>query len=103
MHAASAACILANFLAFLDEPIYNAAMDSEKLYLKIREILVDQFEVDASIVSLDANLYEELQIDSIDAVDLLVQIKELTGVKIAPDIFRDVRTIRDVLNALTNS
>lgn len=77
-------------------------MDSEQLFQKIKEILVEQFEVDASIVSLDANLYEELQIDSIDAVDLLVQVKELTGVKIAPEIFREVRTIRDVLNALTD-
>ena len=77
-------------------------MDSEQLFQKIKEILVEQFEVEESIVSLDANLYEELQIDSIDAVDLLVQIKELTGVKIAPDVFREVRTIRDVLNALTD-
>lgn len=77
-------------------------MDSEQLFQKIKEILVEQFEVDESIVSLDANLYEELQIDSIDAVDLLVQIKELTGVKIAPEVFREVRTIRDVLNALTD-
>jgi acyl carrier protein len=77
-------------------------MDSEQLFQKIKEILVEQFEVDESIVSLDANLYEELQIDSIDAVDLLVQVKELTGVKIAPEIFREVRTIRDVLNALTD-
>ena len=93
---------LAIFLAFLDGPIYNTDMDSEELYLKIREILIDQFDVDESIVSLDAHLYEELQIDSIDAVDLLVQIKELTGIKIAPEIFREVRTIRDVLNAVTN-
>ncbi len=77
-------------------------MDSEQLFQKIKEILVEQFEVDESIVSLDANLYEELQIDSIDAVDLLVQVKELTGVKIAPEIFREVRTIRDVVNALTD-
>ena len=77
-------------------------MDSEELYLKIRDILIEQFDVDESIVSLDANLYEELQIDSIDAVDLLVQLKELTGIKIAPEVFREVRTIRDVMNALKN-
>ena len=75
-------------------------MDKDSLYEKIKVILVDQFDVEEASVSLDANLYEELQIDSIDAVDLLVQIKELTGVKIAPDVFREVRTIRDVLDAL---
>lgn len=76
-------------------------MNKEELFLKIREILVEQFDVEAADVSVDANLYDELQIDSIDAVDLLVQLKELTGEKIAPEKFREVRTIGDVLNALT--
>jgi len=49
---------------------------------------------------MDANLYEELEIDSIDAVDLLVQLKEVTGQKIAPETFKEVRSIRDVLNAI---
>jgi acyl carrier protein len=77
-------------------------MDREQLFFKIREILVDQFEVEESIISLDANLYEELEIDSIDAVDLMVQIKELTGKKIQPEQFKEVRTIADVLDALAN-
>jgi len=77
-------------------------MNRDQLYLKIREILIDQFEVEESIVTLDANLYEELEIDSIDAVDLMVHIKELTGQKIPPEQFREIRTIADVLNALTN-
>jgi acyl carrier protein len=75
-------------------------MNKEDLYGKIRAILVDQFDVDEASVSMDANLYEELEIDSIDAVDLLVQIKELTGRKIAPETFKEVRTIRDVLDAI---
>lgn len=78
-------------------------MDTDTLYVKIRGILVDQFDVDEASVSLDANLYEELEIDSIDAVDLLVQLKELTGQKIAPETFKEVRTIRDVLNAIAAS
>ena len=78
-------------------------MDTQTLYLKIRDILVDDFDVDEARVSMDANLYEELEIDSIDAVDLLVQLKELTGQKIAPETFKDVRTIRDVLDAISAS
>ena len=53
------------------------------------------------IAGLVPDLVEELEIDSIDAVDLLVQLKEITGKKIAPETFREVRTIRDVLDALT--
>ena len=81
---------------------YNLDMNEDELYERIKSILVDQFEVDESAVSLDANLYEELEIDSIDAVDLLVQLKELTGKKIPPEAFKDVRSIRDVLNALNS-
>jgi len=75
-------------------------MNEEEIYSRIRSILVDQFEVDESLVSLDANLYEELEIDSIDAVDLMVQLKEFTDRKISPTVFRDVRTIREVIDAL---
>ena len=78
-------------------------MDTQALYLRIRDILVDDFDVDEARVSMDANLYEELEIDSIDAVDLLVQLKELTGQKIAPEAFKEVRTIRDVLDAILAS
>jgi acyl carrier protein len=76
-------------------------MDEAQLYSKIKSILVDQFEVDESKISLQSNLYEELDIDSIDAVDLMVQLKELTGKKIPPEKFREVRTIGDVLATLS--
>lgn len=75
-------------------------MDTDTLYSKIRDILIDQFDVEEARISMDANLYEELEIDSIDAVDLLVQLKEVTGQKIAPETFKEVRSIRDVLNAI---
>ncbi len=77
-------------------------MDTNELYSRIRAILIDQFEVEESVISMDANLYDELEIDSIDAVDLLVQLKELTGKRIPPEDFSDVRTIRDVMSALTS-
>ena len=77
-----------------------ARMNKDSLFSKIREILVEQFDVDEADVTMDANLYQELEIDSIDAVDLLVQLKEVTGKKISPEAFKEVRTIRDVLDAL---
>lgn len=75
-------------------------MNDEEMYNSIKGILVDQFDVAEGIISLDADLYDELAIDSIDAVDLLVQLKTMTGKKISPELFREVRTIRDVLSAL---
>lgn len=72
----------------------------EAIFLKLREILVEMFEVDAEDVSEDAHLSEDLDIDSIDAVDLIVRLKELTGKKIAPEEFKSVRTVGDVVTAI---
>ena len=76
-------------------------MDRDRLYLKIKDILVDQLEVDESKVSMHADLYEELEIDSIDAVDLMVQLKEMTGKKIPPEQFKQVRTVGNVIDTLS--
>lgn len=76
-------------------------MNDDQLYLKIKDILVGQFEVEEASISMDAHLYEELEIDSIDAVDLMGQLKELTGKKIPPEQFKDVRTIGDVIDTLS--
>ncbi|RYZ90480.1 MAG: acyl carrier protein [Moraxellaceae bacterium] len=48
----------------------------------------------------EVRLYEDLDIDSIDAVDMVVKLKEITGKKITPSDFKDVRTLDDVVNSV---
>lgn len=76
-------------------------MPEDDLYREIQTFLVDQFEIEESAISLDADLSEELELDSIDAVDLMVHVKEVTGKKVPPEKFKEVRTIRDLLNILS--
>ncbi|MCH2086058.1 MAG: acyl carrier protein [Pseudoalteromonas sp.] len=68
------------------------------IYNVLQGILVDEFEIDADDISLDAHLYQDLDLDSIDAVDLVVKLREITGKKIEPDAFKQVRTVQDVVN-----
>ena len=75
-------------------------MTNEQLFTMLKDILVDAFEVEADDVSLSANLYEDLDLDSIDAVDLVVKLREQTGKKIEPDDFKQVRTVEDVIVAI---
>jgi acyl carrier protein len=49
-------------------------------------------------VSLEARLKEELDLDSIDAVDLVVRLQELTSRKLSPEEFKSVRTVGDVVD-----
>ena len=72
----------------------------EDVYAKVVSIMVELFEVEESSVTEDARLYEELDIDSIDAVDMVVELKNYTGKKIAPEDFKSVRTVGDVVDAV---
>ncbi|MDZ5604930.1 acyl carrier protein [Pseudomonas sp. RP23018S] len=72
----------------------------EDIFNTLREALVELFELDPARISLDANLYQDLEIDSIDAVDLIDHIKRQTGKKIAADEFKSVRTVNDVVEAV---
>ncbi|CAM3669007.1 acyl carrier protein [Ectopseudomonas alcaliphila] len=72
----------------------------EEIFVTLRSALVELFELDAERVTLDANLYEDLEIDSIDAVDLIDHIKRQTGRKLAAEEFKSVRSVGDVVEAV---
>ena len=71
----------------------------EEIFSKLSEIFVDMFDVDEQMIHMDARLYEDLDIDSIDAIDIVVYIRELTGKKIKPEDFKSVRTVSDIVDA----
>lgn len=68
----------------------------------LHQLLVDMFEVDAGQIHPDALLYDDLDVDSIDAVDLVVELRRLTGRQIDPDEFKAVRTVDDVVDTVAN-
>lgn len=75
-------------------------MTKNELFARISAILQDSFEIEPSRITPEANLYADLDIDSIDAVDLIVQLKPLLGGKLQPEAFKAVRTVQDVVDVL---
>lgn len=75
-------------------------MQKQEIYNQISELLIKLFEVDESNIKPDAKLYEDLELDSIDAVDLVVHLQKTTGRKIKPEMFKSVRTVQDVVDAI---
>ncbi len=72
----------------------------EEIYNKLSEILVEEFEIAQDLVKPEANLFEDLDLDSIDAVDLAVKLQFFTDKKISPENFKEIRTVDDVVNAI---
>jgi acyl carrier protein len=75
-------------------------MSKDDVFLKIREILASEFDIDPAAVKPTALLYDELDLDSIDAVDLVVRMKEYIPGKIDPVLFKNARTVQDVVGVL---
>lgn len=72
----------------------------EDILEHVRDILVELFELAPEKITPEARLYDDLDIDSIDAVDLILKLKEITGRKVQPQTFKHVRTVADVIAAI---
>lgn len=75
-------------------------MTEQEIRKILTDALVNLFEIEPERIKPETNLYEDLEIDSIDAIDLIDHIKRETGRKLKADDFRNVRTVDDVVQAV---
>lgn len=75
-------------------------MTNEEIYLKLKEVLVESFMIEESAIRPEANLYTDLDFDSIDAIDLAAKIHLVTGKQLKPEQFKNVRTVNDAVEAV---
>lgn len=69
----------------------------EKINEQLRETMGKLFELDASNITSEARLYEDLDIDSIDAVNMIIELRRETGEPIPAERYRGARTVADVV------
>jgi len=72
----------------------------EEIFERLKTVLVESFEVDPGRVTLSAHLFDDLDLDSIDAVDLAIKVQEITGKRVQPQEFKTIRTVADVVTAV---
>ena len=63
----------------------------------ICDILIQDFDCDEASLTDDARLFEDLDLDSIDAVDLIVRLQRIIDKKVDPSDFKQIRTLNDVV------
>jgi len=69
----------------------------DDLFNRIRTTLVELFQLKPADVTLESRLFEDLEIDSIDVVDLMDEVQQFTGKKVTAEDFRSVRTVGDLV------
>jgi acyl carrier protein len=73
---------------------------NDEILERIRTTLVQQFELDRTSITPEARLLDDLEIDSIDVVDLMDEIRRFTGKKVTAEDFRSVRTVGDLVSVI---
>lgn len=75
-------------------------ISDEEILARLRQVLHDTFEIEPARVTPAAHLFTDLELDSIDAVDLAIQVQDMTGTRIKPEDFKSVRTVSDVVDTV---
>lgn len=74
--------------------------EQHDIYQQVSALLVKLFEIAPEDISPGSRLYEDLELDSIDAIDMIVHLQKKTGKKIKPEQFKAVRTVQDVVDTV---
>ncbi len=78
----------------------TATLTQEDILQKLRQMLADSFRLDPATITPESNLFTDLDLDSIDAVELAIQLQEITGRRVKAEEFRHVRTVGDVVTTV---
>ncbi len=72
-------------------------IDGDTVLDQLRHLLASEFEIEPNLITPTANLFEDLDIDSIDAIDMLARLRQLTGKELPADELKTVLTVGDVV------
>ena len=75
-------------------------MDNNVIFETLKELFVSDFAVDAGIIGPEKHLENDLGLDSLDMVDALLSLKDHVGEKVNPGLFKNARTVQDIVNLL---
>ncbi len=81
---------------------FDRPLTRESVLDRVREILVSSFELEPGAIQLDSHLIDDLDLDSIDAIDLAVELEQETGLRVEEQELRQIRRVGDIVELVCN-
>jgi acyl carrier protein len=75
-------------------------MNKDAIYEKLKELMTSEFKIPADSVSPGKRLHDDLQLDSLDMVDLILAISDYIGERIDPSLFKEAGTVQDLVDSV---
>jgi acyl carrier protein len=74
----------------------------DEIFLRLQTILVESFELDEEEIRLEAHLIDDLDLDSIDAIDLAVGLEKELGLEVTEEELRGLQRIENIIELVSN-
>lgn len=75
-------------------------MTRDEIFERIRKLLSEMFTIDPARITPESNLYTDLDLDSLDAIDLAVKLQEIIKSRVPDEALRAIRTVNDVIDVV---
>lgn len=75
-------------------------MNKEELFQKVEDVIVDSFEIDRALIKPEAELVIDLDFDSLDAIELILQLEDQYDAKISAEKLKSSKTVQDIVDYL---
>ncbi len=75
----------------------TASVPHDKIFDDVRAMMAETFELEPERITRAARLYEDLDLDSIDALDMVVKLQEIIHRRVEEQELRSLRTVGDVV------
>ena len=76
-------------------------MNKDAVFEKLKELMISEFKISADSISPERRLHDDLQLDSLDMVDLILNLSDYIGKKIDPTLFKDACTVQDLVVSIS--
>ena len=76
-------------------------MNKTAIYEKLKELMISEFELDADSISIEKRLDDDLQLDSLDMVDLTLSLSSYLDKKLDPSLFKEAGTVQDLVDLIS--
>jgi acyl carrier protein len=77
-------------------------LDKNSVFKNVKELLISEFKLDPDLICPEKRINEDLELDSLDMVDMIIALSDQTGKKIDPSLFKDACTVQDLVDSVYN-
>lgn len=72
-------------------------MSNEEILVELKKVLMEEFEVEENLITLEATFYEDLGLDSLDAIDLIVTLNNFYNIEVEPTESESIKTVQSLI------